>query len=489
MTSVGTAFAIGLAALDNGREEQALPPIEAAIREFPGDARLWQVKGLLHRSLDDLAPAVAAFERAAALAPRDARIAQGHAYAAFEAGLSAIALFRTALVLAVDTRPVLPGLAAATLAEDGVDAASELIDAQLRKQPMWLEGHWILARLRWMAGDRADSTASIERALREASGDSGLWNQLIAIQMHAGRHEQALQTIARARDAAGAHPALLVAEAACLTETWQLTEADRAFAALPLSDDVALALPFLRHALRSGRADQAAARGEALSAGPAGHMFIPYLSLAWRLLGDQRWNWLEGDDRLIATYDLRAAIPQPDLLAARLRSFHGTAGQPLEQSLRGGTQTDAPLLSRIEPEIRMLHEAAIGAVRTHIDQLPPADARHPLLSHPRHAKIRFSGSWSVRLRDSGYHAFHVHPAGWLSSAFYAALPEKAEEDGETAGWLALGQPPIELGLSLPPIRLIEPKISHLTLFPSTMWHGTVPFSHGERITVAFDVAR
>jgi len=25
------------------------------------------------------------------------------------------------------------------------------------------------------------------------------------------------------------------------------------------------------------------------------------------------------------------------------------------------------------------------------------------------------------------------------------------------------------------------------LFPSWMWHGTVPFEHGERLTVAFDV--
>ena len=45
----------------------------------------------------------------------------------------------------------------------------------------------------------------------------------------------------------------------------------------------------------------------------------------------------------------------------------------------------------------------------------------------------------------------------------------------------------ELGLDLPPIRLIEPKPGRLVLFPSTMWHGTVPFAAGERLTVAFDV--
>ena len=37
--------------------------------------------------------------------------------------------------------------------------------------------------------------------------------------------------------------------------------------------------------------------------------------------------------------------------------------------------------------------------------------------------------------------------------------------------------------------MIEPKPGRLVLFPSTMWHGTEPFAAGERLTVAFDVAR
>lgn len=46
---------------------------------------------------------------------------------------------------------------------------------------------------------------------------------------------------------------------------------------------------------------------------------------------------------------------------------------------------------------------------------------------------------------------------------------------------------MELGLK--PAQLVEPKVGRLVLFPSTMWHGTVPFADAERMTVAFDVAR
>ena len=47
----------------------------------------------------------------------------------------------------------------------------------------------------------------------------------------------------------------------------------------------------------------------------------------------------------------------------------------------------------------------------------------------------------------------------------------------------------QLKLDLPPTKLIEPKPGRLALFPSWMWHGTRPFGQGERLTVAFDVAR
>ena len=44
-------------------------------------------------------------------------------------------------------------------------------------------------------------------------------------------------------------------------------------------------------------------------------------------------------------------------------------------------------------------------------------------------------------------------------------------------------------VDLPPFRTVEPKPGRLALFPSYMWHGTRPFGEGERLTVAFDVAR
>jgi len=94
------SYNAGLAALNAGTEMAALPLLDAARAFHPRDPRLWQVTGLLYRSLEDLAPAVAAFEKAATLAPGDALIAHGYARAALEAGLPAVYLFERAHRLA-----------------------------------------------------------------------------------------------------------------------------------------------------------------------------------------------------------------------------------------------------------------------------------------------------------------------------------------------------------------------------------------------------
>jgi tetratricopeptide (TPR) repeat protein len=480
------AYRAGAIAVRQNRPEEAVPLMQAAVAAHPNDARLWQILGLAHRKLEDLAPAVQALTEAARLAPRDPLVAHTLARATLEAGLPAVPLFERASALAPGDSGVWLGHAAALFAENRTDAAIALVDAQLADHPGWLLGHVTAARLRWMRGDGEGFTVSLERALAAQPRSLDLWRQLASTLVEGRLHDAAKVAIGRAREAAGGSPLLDALEAAALAEQGETAAADRLFARLPKPLDVATAEFWVRHLLRSGRSAEAAAAAEPRARAPGGEAFWPYLASAWRLIGDSRWEWLEGDERFVGIYDISDKVGSLDALAGCLRRIHLATHQPLEQSLRGGTQTDGPLFARIEPEIRALRAAILDAVKAHIAALPTPDQSHPLLGVPR-APVRFSGSWSVRLTDGGHHANHVHPAGWISSAFYVALPE--EMGGEDrAGWLTLGEA-TEVGVDLPPFRIIEPKPGRLVLFPSTMWHGTRPFGAGERLTVAFDVAR
>ena len=478
----------GLMAGRCGLQEELLPLVRAAAAAHPQHARLWQVLGLMHRALDELGPAVTALERAAALAPSNALIAHGHARAVLDAGWPARNLFARAIQLAPADEGIVLGLAAAMVAEGNwQDAAAEL-EARLGVRPDWIAGHGALARLRWAMGDRLGFASSLEQALLARPRDIQLWRELLITLEHAGRFAAVLEVVERGRVAAGGHSVFDAYEAIARAEIGDFEAADQLFGALSGLADPSLAVRHVRHLLRTGRIAEAAAKAESWLSTPSANFFWPYLAAAWRLLGDDRWAWLEAQPGLVGVYDLTAEIGPLDSLAGCLRALHAMVGQPLDQSVRGGTQTDGILFARTEPDIGNLRRAIVEAVEQHVAGLPAPDPRHPQLGCPR-SPIRFSGSWSVRLVGQGHHASHIHPAGWFSSAFYVVLPEEQEAGGGDAGWLTLGEPQAELGLDLPPFRTIEPKPGRLVLFPSTMWHGTRPIAGGERLTVAFDVAR
>ncbi len=478
---------LGLAALKEGKEAEALPRLEAAVRASPGHPRLWQVVGLVNRALDRLALSVAAFQRAAALAPNDSLIAQGLAQASFEAGLPATRLFDRALRLDPTKGDILLGRTAALAAEAGPEAAIPDVEATIAAHPGWLPGHDVLARLYWLVGDRDGFTRGYERAIATAPRDIRLWRELVSKLLHGEQFDKALDAIARGRAAVGPNAMFDVHEAICVDELGDVAEADRLFSTVAV-DHIPIAVRLVRHLLRAGRPQDAAAAGERWIGDPEAEFIWPYISLAWRMTGDPRWEWLEGDPRLVRAFDIEELQPGLGQLADVLRSLHNAVHQPLEQSVRGGTQTDGPLFRRIEPEIQALRAAVVRTVERYIAELPPPDPKHPFLAKSRQGPVRFAGSWSVRLPRQGHHSNHIHPAGWISSALYVSLPDETERGPAPAGWLQFGVQS-DLGLDLPPTRMMEPKAARLVLFPSTMWHGTVPFAEGERLTVAFDVAR
>lgn len=471
-----------IALRDAGRGDEAVAALRTALAAHPRNPRLWQTLGTVHRALEQSAAAVDAFAAAARLAPNDPKPAHGVAQASLEAGRPAVALFERAHRLAPADGAILLGRAAAQLAEGRGAEAITVLDAVVAANPLWLDGQATLARLRWMMGDADGFTAGYVRAIQGDPRNPALWSALAHLLLDAERYAAALEVAVNARGATGRVDALRLVEASATSELGDLAAADRLFATL--SSDAVTLEHRLRHLLRAGRADEAAACAEPMLGDPAAGRLWPFVSVAWRLLGDPRYDWLEGDAALISTVDLDLDLTA---LAGRLRVLHRAVRDPLGQSVRGGTQTDGPLFAHEAPEIQAVRAAVRSAVERHVAALGRADPTHPTRRHIG-KRTRFAGSWSVRLTGAGHHSAHVHPQGWLSSALYVAVPDEAALGEAPAGWLQLGAPPPALRAALPPTREIAPRPGTLVLFPSTMWHGTAPIAGGERLTIAFDVA-
>ena len=95
--------------------------------------------------------------------------------------------------------------------------------------------------------------------------------------------------------------------------------------------------------------------------------------------------------------------------------------------------------------------------------------------------------WYNRLLKNGYQTAHIHPDGWLSGVIYLkTIDSLNDEEGA-----------IEFGLhgyDLPiidenhPRKLYSPKRGDIILFPSSLFHRTIPFTQDtERCVIAFDL--
>jgi tetratricopeptide (TPR) repeat protein len=427
-----------------------------------------------------------AIAQARALAPADPLIAFLHAQSRFELGHPAAALFTAAQQLWPANPDVLRNRALALAAEDDFPAAEALLADALAANPGWLDGHRVLAGLRWTFGNGTGFDASYVSAIAAQPNSAALWlGWFSAAAQH--RDWPRATTILDSADAAlGDGHATRTARAFVAVESGDEADARALLAALADHDDDFTALCRIRFHLRQREFALAEAAALAMSKGAGAGQAWPYLSAIWRCTGDPRAAWLDGDPPYVSEMTVNLSAAEMTELAATLRSLHRAQRPYAEQSVRGGTQTDRSLLLRHEPILQRARTALMAQVHDYIAALPPSDPAHPLLGRPRTAP-RIAGSWSVRLSGGGHNVAHSHPLGWISSAFYVALPAQAERGSPPAGHLALGAPPPELGLDLAPYRTIAPAIGKLVLFPATLWHGTLPYPAGERLNIAFDI--
>lgn len=474
------------AALANGTEAVVAAELADWLAVNGPDLQLLQWRALLLRALDQRAEATTLLEIAASLAPSDPAIAHSLAQTSLEAGLPASSLFESALRLNPSNADIRLGFVAANQAEGNGQAMLDMLAAGLETNPGWFEGHRQYAQLANQLGMGERALETLDRAAQRFPNDPNASFVAIDLLAAAANNVAVLERAEALLARCGDIPAVLLAKAAALGELGDGAAAKALFARLGEPADHKQAVYQVRQHLRDGEPKAALKAAEPWLATDFATQLWPYVGLAWQVLGNRQAAWLEGQAGLVRTFDLDLPAEQLSGLAARLRTIHARSGRFMDQSVRGGTQTDGPLFARTEPEIVQIRQAMIDEFAGHLAGLPLIDERHPQLALPRDQAPRFAGSWSVRLVDEGFHASHHHPQGWFSAVFYVAVPDGLTQ---TEGQLVLGAAPAELGLGLEPLQLVEPKPGRLVIFPSTMWHGTLPFTKGERMTIAFDLAR
>ncbi|MCL6697620.1 putative 2OG-Fe(II) oxygenase [Sphingomonas sp. NSE70-1] len=449
------------------------------------EAAEWERRALAFEAEQRLDEAREAFETALRLDPSSKSLAEGRARIAIrldEDGAAEHCARALAFHLS-DPDLQIQMIATATASLGG--AARPLLESFLDRQPDNVTAHELLASLRFQAGEGDRSVDRYVSALTSTPDNKRLYLSYLDTLTRAQRLTEALYLMDQQRDLFRGHREFDLVEANTANHAGLTDRAEKALDRLDNQPDAQMARG--QHRLQTNRPDEASALlEEVVRIEPDNLSAWALLEVAWRLTEDSRHEWLAGQPGLFGSVDLELGGVELDAIAGMLRTVHRSRAQPIGQSVRGGTQTPGQLFVRNEPEIGLLTNALAEGIRQFHGKLPPYDPNHPLLKY-RNEGLAFGPSWSVRLTGGGFHAAHFHPGGVLSSACYISLPESVAGSADREGWLEIGRPPAEMGLDLPPLSTFEPKPGRLVLFPSYLFHGTRPFSNGERLTVAFDL--
>ncbi len=488
-----------MAAHQAGRRAEAQRLYRRAIQANPRDARALRLRGILARELGDL-----------------------------EA--SGRYLGRAAEVAAASPEP-LAELAVTRMAAGDLEGAERALREALNRDPAHVKSLANLGALRQYRGHIVEAIGLHERVLARQPGDHEVRCNLAKALAEAGRGEEALALCDEALAADGANPLVLAAKGAVLWDLGRCAESVQALerAVVRYADDdmawVNLAYARVRRgepgpateALRAAvRANPASARATAdlinllagagrreeslglardfLAAHPGERQVLAAQVFALRDAGcEAEAAALLDFDRLIRVIDVRApnGFTATGEFNARLRQVIETdpslLPSPASKATRGGAQTG---------EFSFASDPVLVALRRVIDaaiaETAAALGATGLAGHP--AMARAAPSWTLRawgtvLEGGGSQSPHIHPLGWLSGVYYAALPADMGAGGAQAGWLEFGAPPERFVVAVPAVtRAVEPVAGRLVIFPSYFYHRTLPFAAaGRRISIAFDV--
>jgi tetratricopeptide (TPR) repeat protein len=398
----------------------------------------------------------------------------------------ALAQFDAALARAPDIPFALANRAGVLAHLKRNDEAVASYRAALAKNPLHMAAHQELNALLYRLGRDGEFLASFDAAQSKLGDTPALWMGKAAFLNRTERFAEAQALFARAAHAQPDNPEALNGMALALAGLGQLAPAVDAYArslkARP--GDVPTQVNLAGVLLQLGDGARAVALTDAaVRAAPFDQGALAMHELALRLGRDARAEVLADYDKHVQVFDLDLPEGLNAALDAHLDTLHGDAREHIDQTLRRGTQTMEPLFDGDDPAVAALRVRIETAVAEYIARMGGGGA-HPLASR-RTEGFRFTGSWSSRLRDQGFHTNHIHPKGWISSVYYVAVPD-AVEDGQQ-GWLKFGEPSFATPLNDAVRRTVKPVPGRLVLFPSYFWHGTVPFRAGTaRTTIAFD---
>lgn len=200
------------------------------------------------------------------------------------------------------------------------------------------------------------------------------------------------------------------------------------------------------------------------------------------------YNFCKNGLDFVYQNSIAAIAPDSPLLTSLLHDIeHANIAERVQGMLNYGKQSAGNLFKRPEPSFRSLAELIMQEFSLYKSKFSGADCEL-IQSFPD--QYEFTSSWYVKMRKGGHLNPHIHEIGWISGAVYLAMPETNGIEGAFEYGTHGDNYPITPNKTINdfPTAHTLPKVGDIVLFPSSLFHRTIPFSSDEqRICIAFDL--
>lgn len=159
--------------------------------------------------------------------------------------------------------------------------------------------------------------------------------------------------------------------------------------------------------------------------------------------------------------------------------------EKMQGRLVNGVQSAGNLFKRSEPLFQQVARLVEDGLKRYQLNFSGSDC---VLIKSFPTKIEFASSWYVRMKQGGHLNSHIHEEGWISGALYLSLPTKKTHENEGSIEVSTHGDEYPKKHDNFSVKTIAPEVGDFVMFPSSLFHRTIPFSSDEeRICIAFDL--
>jgi len=157
----------------------------------------------------------------------------------------------------------------------------------------------------------------------------------------------------------------------------------------------------------------------------------------------------------------------------------------MQGRLINGVQSSGNLFKRSEESFRKLGECVKQAIVRYQANFADVDC---VFVNDFPTEYEIASSWFVKMKKGGHLTSHIHEEGWVSGALYLSLPTEKQHEHEGSIEVSTHGDNYPQKHDNFPSKAIAPEVGDVVMFPSSVFHRTIPFSSDEeRICVAFDL--